>query len=144
VELDSAQFADEGRDTLLDGYTDEQLETVCRELWTEGGTSPECYFRTLVDILLGHYTLTRGGNRRLIELSDLFTFELQGEGLTRCIPLILTTRAGKMNQHGRLETMDALRHKTPVICVLGALAFYLLYRWDLTDELFPDFLTRKA
>jgi hypothetical protein len=144
AQLDRAQFADKGRDTLLDGYTDEQLETVCRELWTQGDASPECHFRTLVDILLGHYMLTRGGDRRSAELSDLFTFEFQGEGATRCIPLILTTRAGKVNQHGRLETMGALRHRTPLVCILGALAFYLLYRWDLTDEPFPDFSTRSA
>jgi hypothetical protein len=86
--------------------------------------------------------LTRGGDRRSAEISDLFTFELEGEGSTRCFPLIFTTRASKQNQHGRLETMGALRHKDPPVCVLGALAFYLLYRWDLTDELFPDFTSR--
>ena len=28
--------------------------------------------------------------------------------------------------------------------MLGGLAFYLLYRWDLTDEPFPDFSRRAA
>jgi Centromere DNA-binding protein complex CBF3 subunit, domain 2/Transcriptional activator of glycolytic enzymes len=144
TQRDREQFVDKGRDTLLDGYTDDQLETVCRQLWTQGGSSPECHFRTLVDILLGHYMLTRGGDRRAAELSDLFTFEFQGEGSTRCMPLILTTRASKQNQHGRLETMGALRHKIPLVCVLSALAFYLFYRWDLTDEPFPDFTSRPS
>ena len=97
-----------------------------------------------MDLLLGHFLLTRGGDRRAAEISDLFTFELEGEGPTRCFPLIFTTRASKQNQHGRLETIGALRHKDPLVCVLGALAFYLLYRWDLTDEPFPDFTTRPA
>lgn len=57
-----------------------------------------------MDLLLGHYLLTRGGDRREINISDLFTFEFDGEGPTRCMPLILTTRAGKQNRHGRLET----------------------------------------
>ena len=44
------------------------------------------------------------------------------------MPLIFTTYAGKQNQHGRLETISALRNKKPLICLLGRLAFYLLYR----------------
>jgi hypothetical protein len=145
TQRDREQFADKGRDTLLDGYSEGDLEKICCNLWARGQLSPECYLRTLVDLLLGHYMLTRGGDRRAAELSDLFTFELQGEGPTRCQPLILTTRASKQNQHGRLETMGALRHKNnPTVCVLSALAYYLLYRWDLTDEPFPDFSTRSA
>jgi hypothetical protein len=76
------QFADKGRDTLLDGYTEEEFEKVCYELWAQGGSSLECYFQTLVDILLGYYMLTRREDRRSAEISDLFTFEFKGEGPT--------------------------------------------------------------
>ena len=44
------------------------------------------------------------------------------------MPLIFTTRAGKENQHGRLETAGALRNRKPLVCILGGLAFYLLFR----------------
>jgi Centromere DNA-binding protein complex CBF3 subunit, domain 2 len=139
AQRDREQFADKGRDTLLDGYNEDEFERVCHELWAQGAvSSPECHFRTLVDILLGHYMLTRGGDRRRAEMSDLFTFEFKGEGPTCCMPLIFTTRAGKRNQHGRLETIGALRHKKPLICMLGGLAFYLLCCWDLGGEAFPD------
>ena len=110
---------------LLDGYTEDEFGNVCRELWSRGSSSPECHFCTLVDILLGHYMLTCGGDRRSAEISDLFTFEFKGEGPTRCIPLIFTTRAGKQNQHSRLETLGTLRNKRPLICMLSGLAFYL-------------------
>ena len=60
------------------------------------------------------------------------------------MPLIFTTRAGKENQHGRLETAGALRNRKPLVCILDGLAFYLLFRWDLTDEPFPDFSRRSA
>jgi hypothetical protein len=43
------------------------------------------------------------------------------------MPLIWTTRVGKQNQHGRIETAGALRSRRPVVCILGGLAFYLLY-----------------
>jgi hypothetical protein len=144
AQQDKANYADKGRDTLLDGYTEQEFERVCHELWAHNGTSTECHLRTLVDLLLGHYMLTRGGDRRAAEISDLFTFEFEEEGPTRCIPLIFTTRAGKQNQHGRLETAGALRNKKPVICMLSGLAFYLLYRWDLSGEPFPNFSQRSA
>jgi hypothetical protein len=96
AQREKEQFADKGRDTLLDSYTEDEFESVCRELWAKGAaSSPECHFRTLVDILLGHYMLTRGGDRRAAEISDLFTFEFKGEGPTRCMPLIFTTAASR-------------------------------------------------
>jgi hypothetical protein len=145
AQREKEQFADKGRDTLLDGYSEDEFERVCHELWAQGGSSSsECHFRTLVDVLLGHYMLTRGGDRRSAEISDIFTFEFKGEGPTRCMPLIYTTRAGKQNQHGRLETAGALRNRNPLICMLSGLAFYLLSRWDLTDEAFPDLSQRSA
>ena len=143
AEQQKANYADKGRDTLLDGYSEEDLKRIAAELWGHAGAqSAECHLRTLVDLLLGHYMLTRGGDRRALEISDLFTFEFADEGPTRCMPLVITTRAGKQNQHGRLETAGALRSRDPAICVLGAVAFYLLLRWDLTDEPFPGFESR--
>ncbi|KAJ6436501.1 short-chain dehydrogenase [Purpureocillium lavendulum] len=144
AQRDKENYADKGRDTLLDGYSESEFERVCHELWVHSGTSTECHFRTLVDLLFGHYLLTRGGDRRAAEISDLFTFEFAGEGSTRCMPLIFTTRAGKQNQHGRLETAGAYRNRNPLICILGGLSFYLLCRWDLGSEPFPDFSRRSA
>jgi len=117
---------------------------MCHELWVHADISPECHFRTLVDLLIGHFILARGSDRRGAELSDFFTFEFPGEDPTRCMPLIFTTRAGKENQHGRLETAGALRNRKPLLCPLGAFAFYLLCRWDLGGEPFPDFSKRSA
>jgi hypothetical protein len=142
AERQKALYADKGRDTLLDGYSEEDLKRIAGEVWGHTAQSAECHLRTLVDLLLGHYMLTRGGDRRALEISDLFTFEFAGEGPSRCMPLIMTTRAGKQNQHGRLETAGALRNRDPLICLLGAVAFYLLLRWDLSDEPFPDFQNR--
>ena len=145
TQKEKENYADKGRDTILDGYVEEEFKRVCHKLWAHSHvSSPECHFCTLVDMLLSHYMLTRGGDRQCTEISDLFTFEFPGEGPTRCMPVILTTRAGKRNQHGRLETAGALRNRKPLICMLSGLAFYLLYRWDLTDEPFPDFSRRAA
>ena len=81
-----------------------------------------------MDLLLGYYMLIRGvtGARLRYQISSPFEFE--EEGSTRYMLLIFTTRAGKQNQHGRLETAGALRNKKPTICMLSSLAFYLFYR----------------
>jgi hypothetical protein len=144
AQRDKENYADKGRDTLLDGYSEAEFDRVCHELWAHSGITTECHFRTLVDLLFGHYLLTRGGDRRAAEISDLFTFEFAGEGSTRCMPLIFTTRAGKQNQHGRLETAGAYRNRNPLICILSGLSFYLLCRWDLGSETFPDFSQRSS
>ena len=80
-----------------------------------------------MDILLGHYMLTCGGDRRSTEILDLFTFKFKGEGPTRYIPLIFTIYASKQNQHGRLKTIRVLYNKKPLVYMLSGLAFYLLY-----------------
>ena len=51
AQQDRAQYAEKGRDTLLDGYTEEEFERICIELWLHGAeSSPECQFRTLVQL----------------------------------------------------------------------------------------------
>ncbi|KAK3901676.1 hypothetical protein C8A05DRAFT_16166, partial [Staphylotrichum tortipilum] len=117
-------YTDKGQDTLLDGYSEPELRRIAEKLWGQTAESPaitEQCLRTLTDLLLSHYMLARGNDRRAAEISDLFTFEFPGEGPTRCMPLIFTTRGGKTNQHGRLETAGALRSRDPDMCLLGAL-----------------------
>jgi len=80
---------------LLNRYIEDKFKNICRQLWAHGDSSLECYLRTLMDILLGHYILTRGGNRRSAKILDLFTFKFKGESPTRYMPLIFTIRAGK-------------------------------------------------
>jgi hypothetical protein len=142
-------YADKARDTYLDGYSESQFKELCLAVWKASSVGhvsaiqTSCYLRTLVDQLLGHYLLARGNDRRQGEISDLHTFEFPDEGPTPCFPLIMTMRSSKTNQFGRLETMGAFRNKDPFICPLGAVGFYLLYRWDLTEEAFPDFSQRS-
>jgi len=35
AQRDKEQFADKGRDTLLNGYTEDEFEKVCYELWAQ-------------------------------------------------------------------------------------------------------------
>ena len=95
AQQDKANYTNKGQDTLLNGYTEQEFKRIYYKLWAHSSTSPKYHLQTLVDLLLGHYLLTRGGDRRVAEISDLFTFEFEEEGPTRCMPLIFTTRASK-------------------------------------------------
>ena len=123
---------------------EEEFEQVYYKLQAYSDKSPKCYFRTLVDLLLGHYMLTYGENYQTAEILDLFTFEFPSEGPTYCLPLIFTTRTRKQNQYGRLKTIRALQNQKPFIYILNGLAFYLLYRQDQTNKPFPNFQSRLA
>ncbi|KAK4239207.1 hypothetical protein C8A03DRAFT_14388, partial [Achaetomium macrosporum] len=64
AERQKAHYADKGRDTPPDGYSEDDLKRIAGELWGHTAQSAECHLRTLADLLLGHYMLTRGGDRR--------------------------------------------------------------------------------
>ncbi|KAF2474707.1 uncharacterized protein BDR25DRAFT_214686, partial [Lindgomyces ingoldianus] len=96
-------YANKGRDTLLNSYTKDKFKQLCSKLWTHSADASlslatvECHFYTLVNLMLGHYMLTRRGNCCSAEILDLFTFKFKGEGPTGFMPLIFTTCASKQN-----------------------------------------------
>ncbi|XP_044715192.1 centromere DNA-binding protein complex CBF3 subunit [Hirsutella rhossiliensis] len=54
--------------------------------------------------------------------------------------LVVVMNCGKTNQHGRMEYGSALRHRDPRSCLIGALAFWLFWRWQVEKaERFPVF-----
>ena len=86
--------------------------------------------------------LTYSGNKCFAKTLNLFTFKFKGKGPTRYIPLIFTIWVGKQNQHSRLKTIRALQNRRPLIYILSRLAFYFLYRQDLSPKPFLDFSRR--
>jgi hypothetical protein len=105
--------------------------------------SVKSYLRTAADHLLGHATVTRGDNRREVQLTDLVLIDLQNEGpkpdeSAPC--LIMTMRQGKHNQHGKVKYMGCIRNVDLILCPLSALAFYFFYQWGWDSALgFPSF-----
>ena len=87
--------------------------------------------------------MTRGEDTRHAELADIFTIELQNQGPTRCFPLIATIDVSKTNKTGKPWYAACLRTRNVQSCPVGALSFYLLYRFTLGNEEFPDFDHRK-
>ena len=121
------EYHDRGEGTLVDGYTLTQLANAVRHLWQS--PDPELGLRTLTDLLLANAMLLRAGNRVDIELPDLISLQLEGEGIASpCWPLVLVMRTGKTNQNGKVEQVAAFRHRDPLMCPQGDLARYLFWR----------------
>ena len=99
--LERENYVDKGRDTHLNGYTENQFIKLCDALWSAGNDTSatggrndmvktECYVQTLLDLLLSHFLITRGQDRCLAEISDFFILEFPDEGSIPCFPLIMT------------------------------------------------------
>lgn len=99
--------------------------------------------RTRLDMLLGHYLLFRGDSRRRIELSELSVQQLPpSDGPGACHVVVFQRSKSKTNQTGSKYYMGAMRHKDPMLCTMGALAQYLVWRWHMSGEPAPTFRNR--
>ena len=79
-----------------------------------------------------------------MELPDCFRLELPNEGQKSTeaptYALAVVMNHGKTNQHGRVEYGAALRHRDVCSCLVGSLACYFFWRWQVEGvEAFPAF-----
>jgi hypothetical protein len=133
-------YEDRGKHTLADGYTVHELISVSRYFMNANTCDG---IRNKFDFLFGHSLLSRGENKRLIQLPDLFLLELMNEGPTPCFALVATMSQGKTNQHGRIEYGAVIRHYNVETCPISALALYFFARFEMEEEEFPDFTRRS-
>ena len=83
---------------------------------------------TRLDFLMLHAMMLHGDSTRKAELADLCSVLLSDEG-SECLGVVLRM------QHYHA----ALRHRDPVLCPVGALAHWLVLRWEICGETLPDF-----
>ena len=143
------EFVDRAAGTLAENYDREKISNFVRHCWTawkdqrgSNQQSIEAYFRTACDFLLGHSMLLRGESRRMVELADLFSLDLENEGPTPCSALVIILNNGKTNQFSRIEYGAAVRSKNIFLCPLSHVSFYLFYRWNIMREPLPHFQQR--
>jgi len=105
--------------------------------------------RTRLDFLILHTMMLRGESTRRAELADLCSVLLPDES-SECLGLILRTSFGKSiplaaGGSPRMQQYHAaLRHRDPVLCPIGALAHWLVLRWEIYGEAPPDFRRRSS
>ena len=92
-----------------------------------------------------HHGLMRGENTRTVELPDMFLRELHHEGVGDATEYCLTSliNHGKTNQFNKDEYAYAIRYKDSELCLLGYLAAWFFWRWEVETEAFPDYTNKK-
>jgi hypothetical protein len=114
--------------TFLDGYSKEDdfkeiLETAFKRNTPEG-------LRDRTMVALCHYGLLRGQDARGMQFPDVQYISLEDqEGPTLCDVLVVLLLSGKTNKDGKTQFMAAMRNKRWELCGMGALAFWMFYRW---------------
>ena len=80
---DRNNYVDRGADSVYSGYLKEEFEPVNKRLLEIVSASPRSEaIRTRLDILLGHYLVLRGEQRREADLADLSLVMYPKEGDT--------------------------------------------------------------
>ena len=127
-------YEDRGVGSLLDGYhsQDEFIALTDNFFLRDDHRGRVCF-------LLSHFGLLRGENARDLELADMFSQVLDGEGYSECVALVLLIQHGKTNNFGKLQHVGFMRNKNVNICPVGAVAMYLFQRFHVDNEPFPSF-----
>lgn len=130
---------DRGIGSLLDGYqsTDQFIGISMKFLEFNDNRGRACF-------LLSHYGLLRGENVRDLELADMFSQVLDGEGFSESVALVLLIQHGKTNQFGKLQHVGYMRNTEVRTCPIGAAGLYLFERFHIDNEAFPDMTSSAA
>jgi hypothetical protein len=132
---------DRGKNTLFAGYTGlDELEKILCAGFTRHNTTKG--LRNTAAFALSHLLLLRGDNIRNIDLSCMFTVTLPGESFNNDRPakaLVITLLRSKTNDEGRKDYSAALRHVQVECCAIAWVSLFLLGRWDVDEEDFPNF-----
>jgi hypothetical protein len=115
---------------------------VADYFWKNGsGTAIGAFrgMRNRVGYLLSEQGLCRGENIRDLELPDFFCVEMDNEGPTDCMSMVIIKGRGKTNQYGKPLFSGFYRHADVTLCSVSAVAFYFFLRYHICNEPFPSF-----
>jgi hypothetical protein len=125
----------------------DNIPDIAEGFWKRNGIKKNFNCASLRDRYVYLFTVTgivRGESPIRAELSDMFSIVNVGEGPPGhdAVILIMKILEGKMN-NGKIVWGHTMRHKNVNLCSIGALGFYLMYRFEVTGETF-DFATNKS
>ena len=132
-------FLDRSRQTFrMKSFTTDQLHNITKTCWTKSGAVHNSLRDDMSEFNTRAMSL-RGEHMRKLELSDIFIDEISNQGVGECKAVISVLNQGKTNQFGKAEFAATMRHRDVLQCPQNKMAFYLLHRFDMTDEGLPNF-----
>ena len=93
---------------------------------------------------MNHAMLLRSETALGAQLPDLFSMELENQGVSKCIAMVATSTFGKTNKEGKIQYGSALRHANVELCPIGAFAQYFFSRYHHKNHPFPDLTSRQC
>ncbi|KAI9915185.1 hypothetical protein PsorP6_007690 [Peronosclerospora sorghi] len=111
-------FEDRGVNNLADGYTVKDMMTLHHHYMSASSGNQ---MRNRADLLIAHMILMRGESRRMPQRLITSVLEHVQPCYTSC------TRA----RQTKIESGTAMRSKSPELCAIGAIDFYLFYRFHI-------------
>lgn len=135
------EYEDRGKNTLNDGYTNDELTKVNEFFFTENSISA---IRNRACFLMSHAMLLRSETALGAQLPDLFCMELENQGVSKCIAVVATITFGKTNKDGKIQYGSCLRHANVELCPVGAFAQYFFSRFHHEGKSFPNFTERRT
>ncbi|EGZ05285.1 hypothetical protein PHYSODRAFT_348623 [Phytophthora sojae] len=106
TETRNKNYQDRGVGSLLDGYhSEEQFRQICDTFFLLGDLRGRAAF------LVSHFGSLRGENARNLELADMFSQVLDGEGFQTCIALVILIQHGKTNTDLERNLLEERHHR---------------------------------
>ena len=139
TEKKRSNYEDRGKNTLNDGYSSKEMLRI-NQYFLEKDTVLSTRDRLV--FLMSHAMLLRSQNAVGMQLTDLFSMELEDLGLSRCIAFVATIYWGKTNNANKTEYGSAIRHKNCEVCPVNALAMYFFSLYYHQNVPFPNFEKR--
>jgi hypothetical protein len=100
--------------------------------------------RTRADLLLSRAFSQRGQIQRVLQFADCTVEELPNEGSSGAMALKVRFFHSKTNPFERIQYSGCLRNKNVLECAIGALAFYMFFRFQVSGSQWPSFRSRES
>lgn len=143
AEMDRTNYSDRAEGTSDDGYDFDQMVKMLGELLSGESEAP-IHLRTRLILLLSHSAFFRGCNIRGLELADLSCTDPKTSDPTPLVIFNMLSQYGKTKKMGKKDFCSTVRHKDPKLCLIISLAMFLFFRFQMTEEGFPDMKDKKS
>ncbi|KAG2212447.1 hypothetical protein INT45_001450 [Circinella minor] len=131
-------YVDCGIGTLDDGYNYDEIVSVSLYFFDR---ATEAEMQNHASFLMHHMMMLCGESSRFAEFADLFRMSFPEDEIhsTSCPVFAFYTEFGKTLSNGNQSNFATIRYKDFRVCAFGAVAFYLFYRFHISNEKFPEF-----
>ena len=118
------------KEIIVDDYNLQELEQIFdsfqRHFANTKHVTFDCFLRSNLNFLLGHFFLLREKSRWRAKLSNLQLLHLENESSTLISCLLYIISNDKINQNDQIEYQRLLRHRKIQLCIFSTITNYFV------------------